>query len=189
MRHVNDKTAARHGTTLIELAVATAIMTTVFAMLMPLFVGIRNSADARWANLEMIQNARVLNEHLGRHLAQARKLVAVRASTDDDGYVEFEAEDGRIYRCGVGARGCIEFGLVGESQERGMTNRGSSGWGVLTGPVEYLRFACYDGADFSKPVPTPDRVQLVTWEARLKGMGRLTQGKAVTGACCLRVHH
>jgi hypothetical protein len=169
-----DQTAASRGTTLVELTVATAIMTTVFAALMPLFAGIRRSSEARWAGLEMVQNARVLNEHLYRHLAQARRIVAVSASTDDRGYIEFEARDGGVYRCAVGSRRSVEFGPVGALCE-------------LAGPVEYLRFACYSDTDFDRPRSTPDGVRLVTWEAGLKSTGPLRLRKSVAGACCLRV--
>ncbi len=157
-----------------ELTVATAIMTTVFAALMPLFAGIRRSAETRWASLEMVQNARVLNEHLCRHLAQARRIVAVSASSADSGYLEFEAPDGVLYRCALGSRQYIGFGPVGNLCE-------------LAGPVEYLRFACYNDTDFGRPLSTPDGVRLVTWEAGLKRAGSLTRGKSVVGACCLRV--
>ncbi len=171
---MHDQPVASRGTTLVELTVATAIMATVFAALMPLFAGIRRSTEARWAGLEMVQNARVLNEHLGRYLAQARRIRAVSASTEDEGYVEFEGQDGVVYRCAMGARQYVEFGPVGRLCE-------------LAGPVEYLRFACYSDADFDRPLPTPDGVRLVTWEAGLKSTDSLTQGKSVVGACCLRV--
>ena len=169
-----DQTAASRGTTLVELTVAIAIMTTVFAALMPLFAVIRRSAEARWASLEMVQNARVLNEHLCRRLAQARRMVAVSASTDDGGYIEFEAQDGVVYRCAVGSRRYVVFGPVGKLCE-------------LVGPVEYLRFACYSDTDFDHPRPTPDGIRLVTWEAGLKSAGSLRRSKSVVGACCLRV--
>jgi hypothetical protein len=172
----------------VELAVATAIMATIFAATVPLFVGIRHSTDTRWANLEMLQNARVLNEHLGRYLAQARRIVAVSASTDNAGYIECEMEDGVVYRCAVGARGYVEFGPVGGRQEPREFQRDKGRMGILAGPVEYLRFACYDDLDFHRPLETPDGVRLVTWEARLKSTGRLAPGKVVTGACCLRVN-
>jgi hypothetical protein len=172
---IGDTRAAPRGTTLVELTVATAIMATVFAALMPLFTGIRNSADARWASLEMVQNARVLNEQLCRYLTQARRVVAVSASLNDAGYIEFEAEGGMVYRCTLGTRGYIEFGPVGKLHD-------------LAGPVEYLRFACYSDADFDRPLQTPDAVRLVSWEVGLKSTGSLTQGKSVAGACCLRVH-
>ena len=163
------------GTTLVELTVATALMATVFAAIMPLFAGIRNSADARWAGLEMVQNARVLNEQLCRYLTQARRMVAFSASTDDSGFIEFEAQDGVVYRCAVGTRGYIEFGPVGKLCE-------------LAGPVEYLRFACYSDSDLDRPVPTPEGVRLVNWEVGLKSTGQLTKGKSLMGACCLRVN-
>ena len=175
MGNTRDKTATLRGTTLVELTVATAIMATVFAAIMPLFAGIRNSAETRWANLEMLQNARVLNEHLYRHLAQAKRMVAVSAGTDPAGYIEFEAQDGVVYRCAAGARGYIEFGPVGKLHE-------------LAGPVEYLRFAGSGDADFQRPVSAPDEIRFVTWEVGFKSMGRLTRGKAVTGACSLRGH-
>lgn len=157
-----------------ELTVATAIMATIFAAIMPLFAGIRNSAGVRWASLEMVQNARVLNEHLCRSLAQAKRIVAVSASTDNSGAIEFEGADDVVYRCAVGAQGYVEFGPVGDLH-------------LLAGPVEYLRFVCYSNTDFSRPVQTPADVQLVTWEAGLKSVGHLVQDKVVTGACCLRV--
>jgi hypothetical protein len=163
-------------------------MATIFAATMPLFVGIRNSRDTRWANLEMLQNARVLNEHLGRYLAQARRIVAVSASTDSAGYIECEAEDGVVYRCAVGAGGYVEFGPVGDRHEPGGFKRDRGRLGILAGPVEYLRFACYDDADFHRSLETPNGVRLVTWEAGLKSTGRFAPGRMVTGACCLRVH-
>lgn len=171
----SDRRAGPAGTTLVELTVATAIMATVFAAIMPLFAGIRNSTETRWASLEMVQNARVLNEYLYRHLAQAKKIVVVSAGMDSRGTIEFEAEDGTVYRCAVGAQGYVEFGPIGDLHR-------------LAGPVEYLRFICYSNADFRTPVQAPTNVQLVTWEAGLKSVGHLVPDKAVTGACCLRVN-
>jgi type II secretory pathway component PulJ len=98
MRSARAHIAAVRGTTLVELTVATAIMTTVFAAILPVFVALRNSTQVRRARLEMLQNARVLNEHLSRHLAQARRIVAVSPRTEDQGYLEFEAPDGGVYR-------------------------------------------------------------------------------------------
>ena len=157
-----------------ELTVAVAIMATVFAAIMPLFAGIRNSAAARWAGLEMVQNARVLNEHLHRHLAQARRIVAVSAGTDPNGYIEFESDDGAVYRCGIGTWGYVEFGPVGQMHP-------------LAGPVEALRFTCYDAVDLSRPTPAPSAIRLVTWEVRFQSPEALVPGRQVTGACCLRL--
>jgi len=188
LRRTRDRRAAPPGTTLVELTVATALMATIFAATMPLFVGIRHSTETRWANLEMLQNARVLNDHLSRYLAQAGRIVAVSASTDSAGYVEYEMEDGVVYRCAMGAGGYIEFGPAGDRQEPGESPPGTGRLGILAGPVEYLRFTCYGDLDCHRPLERPDDVRLVTWEARLRSTGHLGSDKVVTGACCLRVH-
>jgi hypothetical protein len=174
MPGAKDKTTNRRGTTIVELTVAVAIIATVFAAIMPLFAGVRNSAESRWAHLEMVQNARVLNEQLCRHLAAARRVTAAGADTSNDGYIQFEAADGVSYRCALGAAGDVEFGPVGDLSE-------------LVGPVDYLRFVCYDGSDLDHPAPTLDGVRLVTWEAGLRSTGPRTRDKIIRGACCLRV--
>lgn len=174
MGWANDKLIGRRGTTIVELTVAVAIIATVFAAVMPLFAGVRNSAETRWANLEMVQNARVLNEQLCRYLAGASRIVDAGAAANDDGYIQFEAANGTAYRCALGAGGYIEFGPVGDLDE-------------LVGPVEYLRFVCYDANDLSHPVRTPEGARLVTWEAGLHSVGRLARDRIVRGACCLRV--
>ncbi|MCL5279273.1 MAG: hypothetical protein M1376_05130 [Planctomycetes bacterium] len=174
-------------------------MATIFASIMPLLAGIRQSTDARWTGLEILQNARVLNEQLGRYLAQATRIVAVSASTDSAGYIECEMEDGVVYRYAVGARGYIEFGPVGDRHGPGGSLRGERHLSPLAGPVHYLRFVCYDDRDFDRPLETPAGIRLVTWEAGLglptrnsalgtplKSTGHLAPGKVVTGACCLR---
>ena len=174
MRCVKDRVIDRRGTTLVELTVAVAIVAAVFAAVMPLFAGIRNSADARWANLEMVQNARVLNEQLCRCLAAAGRVTAVSSDTDDDGYVQFEAADGVSYRCALGDDGWVRFGPVDDLSE-------------LIGPVDSLRFVCYDGNDLANPAAASEAVRLVTWEAGLRSEGSMTRGKTIRGACCLRV--
>jgi type II secretory pathway pseudopilin PulG len=174
MVRVKDKTTDRRGTTLVELTVAVAIMATVFAAVLPLFAGVRNSAETQWANLEMVQNARVLNEQLGRHLAAASRIVAIGSSTSNDGYIEFEAADGRVCRCDLGTDGYVEFGSAGDLSE-------------LVGPVEYLRFVGYDGNDLSRPAQTAGGIRLVTWEAALQSSVDRTPDKVIRGACYLRV--
>jgi len=186
MECTHNRPTAPRGTTLVELTVATALMAAVFAATLPLFVGIRNSTEARWAGLEMVQNARVLNDQLCRYLTQARRIVAVGTSAEDRGYLEFEAQDGVVYRCGVGGRDYVEFGPVGRQDRRSVSDGTAGRLGILAGPVEYLRFACYDDTDFDRPVGSLDEVRLVTWEARLQSSGPLTPDRTVVGACCLR---
>lgn len=153
---------------------ATALMTTLFAALMPLFAGIRHSATVRWAGLEMVQNARVLNEQLCRDLTGARRIVAVSAPTEDRGSLEFEAQDGVVYRYTLGPQGGLERGPAGDLAE-------------LAGPVEYLRFLCYNDTDFETPVQTPGAIRLVTWEVGFRSAEPSVPGRSVAGACCLRL--
>lgn len=168
MRHGDDRTIDCRGTTIVELTVAMAILAAVFAAILPLFAGVRNSADARWAGLEMVQNARVLNEQLCRHLATARCVTAVGDDT-----VQFEGADGMSYRCTLGQDGCVLLGPVADLSR-------------LAGPVSSLRFICYDGNDLATRTTAPDRVRLVTWETKLLSQGSLTQDRVLTGSCYLR---
>jgi len=173
MRCVKNRVIDPRGTTLVELTVAVAIVAVVFAAVMPLFAGVRNSADARWANLEMVQTARVLNEQLGRHLAAAHRVTVVSEGTSDEGYIQFEAADGTSYRCVLGGDGWVRFGPADNPDE-------------LVGSVDCLRFVCYDGNDLTHPAVVPSTTRLVTWEAHLRSPGSMTRGKIVRGACGLR---
>ncbi len=173
MRRMKDRTIHCCGTTIVELTVAVAILAAVFAAIMPLFAGVRNSADARWANLEMVQNARVLNEQLCRHLAAAQRITAVSADTSSDGYIQFEAADGVSYRCALLEDGSVAFGPVGELSK-------------LVGPVNSLRFVCYDGNDLTAPTTTPEEMRLITWQTELASQGALTRDRTLTGTCYLR---
>jgi len=100
--------------------------------------------------------------------------VDVSSSGSDEGYIQFEAADGAIYRCDLGAGGYIEFGPVGDLSE-------------FVGPVEFLRFVCYDGNDLGSPARTTGGIRLVSWEAGLQSLGALARDKTVRGACYLRV--
>lgn len=164
----------RRGTTIVELTVAMAILAVVFVAVMPVFAAIRNHADAAGADAEMVQNARILNEQLYRHLAQAKRITAMSGSTESDGHIEFEAADGAVRRCQLGASGCVEFGPVGDLCE-------------LAGPVESLKFTCYDGNDSAVQTDVAEHVRLVTWEARLDSAATLAQDRTIRGACYLRV--
>jgi type II secretory pathway pseudopilin PulG len=161
------------GTTVVELVIAMAILVIVLGAIVPVFAGIRNGSDAQQARAEMLQNARVLNEHLLRHLAQAKGIVGVSSPLVAAGYIEFEAADGSVCRYAVNVDGYVEFGPVGAGAE-------------LAGPLDCLRFACYDANDLVTPIEAGNRIRFVTWEATLRSHGRLTRDRVVNGACCLR---
>lgn len=151
-----------------------SILAVVFAAIMPVFSAVRNHSETAGADSEMVQNARVLNEQLYRQLAQAKRITAVSGSTDVDGYVEFEDADETTQRCQRASSGYVEFGAVGDLSD-------------LAGPVEYLKFTCYDGNDPTTQTVVPDHIRLVTWEARLDSAGALAGDKTIRGACYLRV--
>ena len=175
MGHRNNTRYIRWGTTVVELIIAMAIMTIVLGTILPVFAGIRNSSDTQQACSDMVQNARVLNEHLLRHLAQATRIVAVSPSSQADGCIDFEAPDGAIYRYAINAERYVEFGPVGVMAE-------------LAGPVDSLRFACYDANDLATETEVAADIRLVTWDGTLRSSAGLTRNRAVTGACCLRVN-
>jgi hypothetical protein len=164
----------QRATTIVEMTVAMAILAVVFATIMPVFAAVRNHADTAGANSEMVQNARVLNEQLYRHLAGARRIIAMSGSTASDGYVEFEAGGGAVQRCQRGSSGWVEFGAPSNLSE-------------LAGPVQSLKFVCYDGNDPAVRTDVPGHVRLVTWEARLASAGTLAGDKTIHGACYLRI--
>jgi hypothetical protein len=136
--------------------------------------GTRNSAETERGRAEMVQNGRVLNEHLLRHVAQALRITAMSEASDTDGHLEFEAPDGGTYRYEIDHE-YVAFGPPGDLA-------------ALAGPVRSLQFTCYDANDFSEPNETPEVVRLVTWEATLGSPGALTPDKTVTGACHLRAN-
>jgi len=163
------------GTTVVELIVAMAVMTVILGAVVPLFAGMRNSSDTQQACSEMVQNARVLHEHLLRHLAQATRLLAVSSPSEAAGYLEFESADGAVYHYGINAEGYVEFGPVGAAAE-------------LAGPVDFLTFVCYDANDLATPTEVAGHIRFVTWDGALRSSRRLTRDRAVAGACCLRAN-
>jgi len=161
--------------TVIELVVAMALMVVVMGAVLPLLAGIRNGSDTQRAQSEMIQNGRVLNEHLLRHLGQAIRVVQVSAASETDGYLEFEDANGVTNRYGLGAGDYVQFGPTGDLSD-------------LAGPVSSLKFVCYDANDLALPTQEPAAIRLVTWEAILRSTGRLARDRTVSGACHLRAN-
>ncbi|MDI6451119.1 PilW family protein [Anaerobaca lacustris] len=134
--------------TVLEMVVAMSIMAIVMAAVLPLFAGIRNNWDTRQANAEIVQNARVLADHLHRTLATAIRITDVSPSAQENGFIEFTANDGALYRYAVGQDGYVQFGPSGEP-------------GDLAGPVSRFQFTCYDGNDFTTPTVEASSVRFV----------------------------
>jgi len=143
------KTRCSRALTLLEMVVAISMMTVVLMALLPALAGVRHSWEARQANAEILQNARVLIDHVSRHLSTAARITDVSRPSEEKGYIEFADNGGHLQRYAVDANGLVQFGPPEDGAD-------------LAGPVSRLQFACYDGSDLATPMSEPELAQLVT---------------------------
>ena len=169
-----DNNTFVEGVTLVELVVAMSMMTVVLTAVLPLFAGIRNSWDTRRANTEIVQNARVLVDHLQRHLTQAVQIADVSSSSEEGGYIEFTANDGVDYRYSVSGDGYVQFGASAEDPAD------------LAGPVNQFQFVCYDGNDFATPTDDPNAICFVSVDVTFYDSVASDKEKAFTTNVYLR---
>ncbi|MCH7920070.1 MAG: hypothetical protein IIC50_19035 [Planctomycetes bacterium] len=155
------------GTTLVELVVAIAMLTVLMGAVIPVITHTRRSWDTWKNNSEIVQNGRVLIDHMRRHLATAQKITAVSASSDTEGYIEFSDANSVVYRYGVPTGNQVEFGPVGSLAD-------------LAGPVSLFRFTCFDINDFTNPTVDVDTIRLVQVEAVFTDAAVGTQDKTFT---------
>jgi len=171
----NQNESRAYGMTVVELVVAVALMAVVTGAVLPLLAGVRNGSDTQRAQSEMIQNSRVLNEHVLRQLSQATRVVQVSSASETNGHIEFEDPDGTTYRYDVGAGDYVQFGPVGDAAD-------------LAGPVSCLQFVCYDANDLTHSTQEAAAIRLVTWEVTLRSAGHLARDRTGSGACYLRAN-
>ncbi|MCK5174092.1 MAG: hypothetical protein KAR47_11930, partial [Planctomycetes bacterium] len=136
---------------------------------------IQNSWDLQEAKAEMLQNGRVLTDHIYRNLIEAVQITAISDPGETNGYIEYKANDGITYRYDIGADNYVEFGEVGDL----------SG---LAGPVGKLQFTCYDAYDLDTPITDIDAIRCVKVETIVTNSGALGQDKTFTAAAYLRTH-
>jgi prepilin-type N-terminal cleavage/methylation domain-containing protein len=117
------------GFTLIELLVAFAIVAIVFAAVVPQFRAIRNSWDGTEAGAAIVQNGRVLAEHITRNLSAASQIVSVSAADNANGYISFKDNAGVTKRYSL-TGGYVVFGNLGSEEQ-------------LAGPVDSFQITCY----------------------------------------------
>ncbi len=162
--------------TLMEIIVSLAIMAIIFAVIVPLFVTMRNSWDSKQAAAEALQNGRVLIDHLNRNLSKAVRVSAVSDSAETNGYIEFEDNDGNNARYDVNGTGSyVEFGLVGDLSD-------------LAGPVSQLQFTCYDACDFNTPITDVESIRFVKVQTTLTNPAALGQDKTLIASAYLRTN-
>jgi type II secretory pathway pseudopilin PulG len=179
MRRVCKKVRFRRAVTIMELVIAVAMVVIIFAVVVPQFVVIRNSWDVKQGTAEALQNGRVLMDHINRNLSKAVRTTAVSESTDTDGYIEFEDNDGNIMRYDVAANNYVEYGVVGNLAD-------------LAGPVSSLTFTCYDACDINNPLsPVTDTndIRVVKVDATFTKSASLGQDKTFSTRVYLRVNY
>jgi type II secretory pathway pseudopilin PulG len=121
--------ASSKALTTMEMIISVAIISIVFAAILPQFSNINNSWASRQENLEIVQTGRITIEHMRNNLSKAVKISAVSAPSVTNGFIEYEAIDGITYRYAI-ANGNIRFGPVDNLN-------------VLANSVTSLQFKCY----------------------------------------------
>jgi type II secretory pathway pseudopilin PulG len=161
--------------TLVEVLVAMALLLVVFAAVVPQIRAIQNSWASKRQNVEVIQNGRVLMDHITFNLTQAQKITAVSDSSQTNGYIEFEDNDGNAMRYEMGAGNLVRFGPVG----------GLSG---LAGPVSQLQVTCYDACDLDTPITDVNLIRSVRVQATFTNSAALGRDHTFTAQAYLRTN-
>ena len=177
MKHRSNITRFCPALTLLEMVIAMAIMAVLFAVLVPLLRAIQNSWDSKAGDAEMLQNGRVLMDHLQRNLSTVSRITAVSSSAETDGYIEFQDNDANSVRYDInGETGYVEFGPAGNLAD-------------LAGPVTQFQFTCYDACDLDTPLdPVTDTglIRFVKVQTTLTNSAGMGQDLTLTASAYLR---
>jgi len=147
------------GLTLVEMVLAVAIVVIVFAVVVPQFRAIFGSWDSKEANAEVLQNGRILTDHLYRNLSKAAQVTNVSGPTETNGYIEFQDNDGDTVRYDINSTSnYVEFGLAPNLAD-------------LAGPVSTFQFTCYDACDLDTPITTVQDIRTVKVQVTLVNVG------------------
>lgn len=158
--------------TLIESTMALAIISIVFAAVLPQFRNITLSWDSRQANGETLQNGRVLIDHLNRNLQTAQRITAVSDPTETNGYIEFETNDSTTVRYEISADNYVQFGAVGNLYD-------------LAGPVSQLSFSCYALDDLASTTTVVESIRYIKTNAIFTKHSETSQDRTCTAAAYL----
>lgn len=180
MQYRNRKFRSCPALTILEVVIALAIITIIFAAVLPQFRAIKNGWDSRRASAELLQNGRILIDHISRNLAKAVKINDVSESTETNGFIEFQDNDGNNWRYDINSTtSYVEFGLVGALSD-------------LAGPVNDLQFTCYDACDLDTAldITTADMNDIRYVEVQTTLINSLSSGRDIifTAAAYLRTN-
>jgi type II secretory pathway pseudopilin PulG len=163
------------GLTLVEMVIAMAIITIIFAAILPQFRIIQNSWDSQAGAAETLQNGRVLIEHLNRNLSTAVRVTSVSSSSETNGYIEFQDNDANNLRYDIGVNNYVEFGPIGSLSD-------------LAGPVSKLQFSCYGAVDLSTPITDVNAIRSVKVETTLTNPAKLDQDMTFSTQAYIRTN-
>jgi type II secretory pathway pseudopilin PulG len=138
------------GLSLVELVIAMTIMVIIMAAIMPQFRAIRNSWASSEASANMIQNGRVLEEHINRNLSAAKQIVNVSPGSTTNGFIIFK-DVADIEKRYMVSGGYVVFGNLGSEEQ-------------LAGPVSRFQVSCYSLDNFDTATTDPNTIRLVEVE-------------------------
>lgn len=171
----NRKNRIYRALTIMEMVMAMVLITIVFAAVLPQFRVINNSWDSKQGNAEVLQNGRVLMDHVSRNLSKAVRIKAVSDSGETNGYIEFEDNDGNDLRYEIIADNYVGFGPVGNLSD-------------LAGPVSSLQFTCYDDNDLDTSITDVNSIRFVNVQATLINSASLARDKTFIVSAYLRTN-
>jgi len=161
----------RGGLTILEIIIALAIITIIFAAVLPQFRVISNGWDSRQAGTEVLQNGRVLIDHISRNLSKAVKITAVEPNE----YIQFLDNDSNTYQYDINSTsGYVRYGRVGYTLSD------------LAGPVSSLTFTCYDACDIA--TADVNDIRYVNVETTLPNPAALGHSETFTASIYLRAN-
>lgn len=167
----------RRALTLLEMIIALAILGIIFAAILPQFRAIFNSWDSKQASAEILQNSRVLIDHLNNNLSRALRITAVSPAAQTNGYIEFKDAADVTQRYDVAAASSyVQFGEVGSLSE-------------LAGPVSQLQFTCYDACDLSTPITDVTKIRYVNVASTFSNPAAMGQSKTFSTQAYLRANY
>ena len=137
---------------MLEMVISLSMMAVVFVAVVPVFAAIRNSWATHQDETEILQNARILTEHMYQHLLTATAVTDVSAPSETAGHIGFRDGDDQEYRYELGLDGYVRFGAPDDLA-------------ILAGPVSELVFICYDANDFSTSTTEVGVIRFVTTQA------------------------
>ncbi|MGD9162924.1 MAG: hypothetical protein PVG39_31245, partial [Desulfobacteraceae bacterium] len=166
------------GLTLLEMTIAMLIIGAIFAVLVPQLKALQNSWNSRAGNAEILQNGRVLMDHLQRTFASAYEINGVSGPAETEGFINFLDYNGEFKKYDVvgTTQKYINYGTIGQLKE-------------LAGPVSKFQITCYDACDLDtplNPVTAPAIVKCINFEVTFPNSSAMGQDLTLNTSVFLR---